>query len=165
MWHSFSTPDNFICYKFYYNRNEYSLFSLKKLVWACYILFNLWLFFFLTVLRLEYKTLQLLGWCSIRWSMPPSHFTLLIFWIWSCDYSQSDLDHDLPMYASAWLLWQVHHYNPFFNGWNGISLTFHLGWSQTTILPISTLQVDRIICMSHHAWCNHLLLIWTYFYT
>jgi hypothetical protein len=41
------------------------------------------------------------------------------------------------------------HYRTWFIGWNGVLLTFWLGWSWTSIFPSSTSQVAWITGMSH----------------
>jgi hypothetical protein len=51
---------------------------------------------------------------------------------------------------SAYLEWQECTNTPAFIGWDGVSLTFCLGWPQTMIFLISASQVAGITGANHH---------------
>jgi hypothetical protein len=73
-------------------------------------------------------------------------------WVRVSLYTQTGLDHSSPICAS-WCSWDDR-WVPLHTAidWDGVLGTFCLGWPWTTILPISTSLVARIIDLSHHAW-------------
>jgi hypothetical protein len=78
--------------------------------------------------------------------MPPALYALAIFWIRSCIHVWVSPDHNPPIYASHIDgMTGANHHTQFLFIEMGISQIFCLDWPQTTILPISTCQVARIL--------------------
>jgi hypothetical protein len=108
---------------------------------------------FLSELEIEFRT-TLARWVLYTWETPPVLFALVIFFGRVLHFfDQAGLDSD-PSTCAFHVAhgWQAHTPHDWLDGWDGISLTFFLGFPQTTVLLICTSKVTGITGVSHRAW-------------
>jgi hypothetical protein len=97
------------------------------------------------------RTSCLIGRCSTTWAMLSALFCFSYFWYRVLLYAWASW----PMIL-LFTLFPIASMTvascPVFIGWDRVSWTFCLGWSQTSILLISTFWITGITGMRHHAW-------------
>jgi hypothetical protein len=99
------------------------------------------------------------GRCLITWEMPLALFWFRVtFQVAACVFAWVRLGLQSSTYTSTLTYYAQIVF------WDGVSLTFFLGWPRTRILPISALWVAGIIGVSH---CNQprfsILTMWFLF--
>jgi hypothetical protein len=99
--------------------------------------------FFLVVLWFEYRVPCLLYRYSPAWAIP-----FLLYWFWRLIFDQTSLDGDPPILCFQLSLDVTHHHVQLLSVDMEVSWTF-FARAGTTILPISTSQVAKIIYVSH----------------
>jgi hypothetical protein len=78
-------------------------------------------------------------------------FALVIFQTGSHIYAQVGLNYNCIYTSLVAGMTGAQHCTQLFIGYEGVLQTVCLGWPQTEILPISTFQIARITCVSHHS--------------